>query len=53
MGEMFIVPNAKLDVCDYCQQQGSVEYGQYTKDNYGENMLFKCLNCLVKAGERK
>jgi hypothetical protein len=53
MGEMFIIRNAKLDLCDYCNQQGSVESGQYVKDAYGENMIFACFNCLVKAGKRR
>ena len=53
MGEMFIISNAKLDICDHCNQQGSVSGGEYIKDNYGENMVFKCFNCLVKEGKRK
>lgn len=53
MGEMFIIHNPKLDVCDYCQQKGSVDGGEYVKDNYGENVIFKCLNCLVKEGKRR
>jgi hypothetical protein len=53
MGEMFIIHNAKLDLCDHCNQQGSVSGGEYIKDSYGENMIFKCFNCLVKEGKRR
>jgi len=53
MGEMFIIHNAKLDLCDYCEQQGSVDGGEYVKDVYGENAIFKCFNCLVKEGKRR
>jgi len=53
VGEMFISRTEKLDICDYCNQQGSVSGGQYTRNSYGEIMIFKCFNCLVKEGKRK
>jgi len=53
VGEMFIIRDAKLDICDYCNQHGSVSGGEYTRNSYGEIMIFKCFNCLVKEGKRK
>ncbi len=50
---MFISVGEKLDLCDYCNQKGSVSGGEYTYDIYKEPVLFKCFNCLVKEGRRR
>jgi hypothetical protein len=52
MGDLYLIRGAKLDICDYCQQYGSVESGQMTKDSFNEEVIFKCFNCL-EADRRK
>ena len=52
MGELYFIHGAKLDICDYCQQYGSVESGKMTKDSFNQEVIFKCFNCL-EADRRK
>lgn len=48
MGELHFLHGLKIDVCDYCQQEGAVQTGLMTKDSFNEEVIFKCFNCLEK-----
>lgn len=48
MGDLYFIHGAKLDICDYCNQEGAVQSGSMIKDVFNEEVIFKCFNCLEK-----
>ena len=54
MGYVEIVRRVKdheLDICDQCGQQGVRENGKMITDNYSQDILWFCYNC-VEAQKR-
>lgn len=48
MGDLYFIHGAKIDVCDYCGQEGAVQTGSMEKDYFNEEIIFKCFNCIQK-----
>jgi len=45
------VSSNELDICDQCNQQGVKENGKMITDNYSQDILWFCYNC-VEAQKR-
>ena len=45
------VQDHELDICDQCGQQGVRENGKTITDNYSQDILWFCYNC-VEAQKR-
>lgn len=45
------VQDHELDICDQCGQQGVRENGKMITDNYSQDILWFCYNC-VEAQKR-
>ena len=40
------VQDHELDICDQCGQQGVRENGKMINDNYSQDILWFCYNCV-------
>ena len=40
------VQDHELDICDQCGQQGVRENGKMITDNYSQDILWFCFNCV-------
>ena len=40
------VQDHELDICDQCGQQGVKENGKMITDNYSQDILWFCYNCV-------